>query len=129
MSYHHVPRARQSRATTGWQRPRSPAALPQPESGTRIVLPSPNGSRLSLATGNIPPISGCLRNARAVAQEAAVVAGEGTIAVIAAGERWKDQSLVPLSKTGSERARSSRPCAGTRTPRPLAQRTLSQPRR
>ena len=59
------------------------------------MLPSPNGSRLSLATGDVPTISGCLRNARAVAQMAESIAGDGTIAVIAAGERWPDQTLRP----------------------------------
>jgi 2-phosphosulfolactate phosphatase len=83
------------RSAGGGQLSLSPASLRRVEAGTRIVLPSPNGSRLSLATGDTPTISGCLRNAQAVAQEAAAIGGDGTIVVIASGERWKDQSLRP----------------------------------
>lgn len=37
---------------------------------TRLVLPSPNGSSVSLLAGNTPVIAGCLRNCRAVAESA-----------------------------------------------------------
>lgn len=72
----------------------SPSSLMQIEAGTRIVLPSPNGSTLTLAAQPAPVIAGCLRNAQAVAQAAQKI---GTrIAVIPAGERWLDQhSLRP----------------------------------
>ena len=62
----------------------SPAALRKLPHGTRIVLPSPNGSTLSLATGNVPTFAGCLRNARAVARAASKLGRR--IAVIPAGE-------------------------------------------
>ncbi|MEO1070051.1 MAG: 2-phosphosulfolactate phosphatase, partial [Cyanobacteria bacterium J06638_6] len=71
----------------------SPASLLSIPQGTRLVLPSPNGSTLSLATGKTPTIAGCLRNAKAVAS-AAMSYGQ-KIAVIPAGERWSDGSLRP----------------------------------
>lgn len=72
----------------------SPASLQQVEPGTKIVLPSPNGAALSLATGDTPTFAGCLRNAGAVAKAAAACGSR--IAVICAGERWPhDQSLRP----------------------------------
>lgn len=71
----------------------SPASLLNIPTGTNIVLPSPNGSRLSLATGTVPTLAGCLRNAAAVAARAKHLGTQ--ISVIAAGERWKDGSLRP----------------------------------
>ncbi|MBD2095768.1 2-phosphosulfolactate phosphatase [Trichocoleus sp. FACHB-591] len=71
----------------------SPASLSQIPKGTRLVLPSPNGSTLSLATRETPTLAGCLRNSRAVAL-AAVSYGQ-RIAVIPAGEKWQDGSLRP----------------------------------
>lgn len=71
----------------------SPASLLAIDSGTRLVLPSPNGSSLSLATAETPTLAGCLRNCRAVAL-AATNYGQ-RIAVIPAGEKWHDGSLRP----------------------------------
>ena len=70
--------------------PSSLLAIPK---GTRLVLPSPNGSTLSLATGGVPTMAGCLRNAQAVATKAGQLGRR--ITVIAAGERWPDGSLRP----------------------------------
>ena len=54
---------------------------------TRLVLPSPNGATLSRAAAlYAATLTGCLRNAAAVARHAQTQ-GE-TIAVIACGERW-----------------------------------------
>ena len=67
----------------------SPVSLINIPSGTKLVLPSPNGSTLSLAAGTIPTICGGLRNAKAVA-EYAISVGKN-ISVIPAGERWQEQ--------------------------------------
>lgn len=71
----------------------SPASLLSIPRGTRLVLPSPNGSTLSLATGKTPTIAGCLRNARAAALAAMTYGTK--IAVIPAGERWSNHTLRP----------------------------------
>ncbi len=72
----------------------SPLSLTLVRSGERIVLPSPNGSTVSLATGDKPTYAGCLRNASAVARAAQA---HGTrIGVVPCGERWQtDASLRP----------------------------------
>jgi len=72
----------------------SPAHLARVSGVQRIVLPSPNGSSIcaALAEGGAAVVGACLRNRSAVARH---VAGAGTIAVVAAGERWPDGSLRP----------------------------------
>lgn len=72
----------------------SPASLLNVKEGTRLVLPSPNGSTVSLSTGSsAQTLIGCLRNCQAVAR-AAIKRGR-RISVIPAGERWEDNSLRP----------------------------------
>jgi 2-phosphosulfolactate phosphatase len=71
----------------------SPKSLMQIPTGTRLVLPSRNGSTLSIATAGVPTFTACLRNAKAVAY--AVQALGTRISVIPAGERWGDGSLRP----------------------------------
>jgi len=72
----------------------SPASLTRIPKGTRIVLPSPNGSALTVAAKPTRVLAGCLRNAGAVAAVAQTYGRK--IAVIPAGERWKDDgSLRP----------------------------------
>lgn len=73
----------------------SPASLSALPAGARLLLPSPNGSRLSLETGGTPTLCGCLRNATAGARAAVDLAGGGTIAVIAAGEHWPNGAFRP----------------------------------
>ena len=73
----------------------SPASLRDLNPGDRLLLPSPNGSRLSLAGGDIPVLTGCLRNAGAVAARARALAGPGDIGLIPAGERWPGDTLRP----------------------------------
>lgn len=73
----------------------SPSSLFAIEAGTKLVLPSPNGSAISAAARTVPVLAGCLRNARAVASRAAALAQSSAVAVIPAGERWPDGSLRP----------------------------------
>ncbi|HEX5379212.1 MAG TPA: 2-phosphosulfolactate phosphatase [Phenylobacterium sp.] len=84
-----------SRTRAGDQLSLSPVSLMKIEPGDRLVLPSPNGSRLSLEGGQAEVIAGCLRNRTAVVGLAKALAGEESIGVIPAGERWPDGSLRP----------------------------------
>jgi 2-phosphosulfolactate phosphatase len=70
----------------------SPTSLIDIPDGTRLVLPSPNGSTLTLSTGNTPTFAGCLRNCRAVAR--ATMRCGRRVSVIPAGERWKDDNSL-----------------------------------
>lgn len=83
----------QPRQAGGEQLSLSPETLKTVANGTRIVLPSPNGSRLSWETGAVPTLTGCLRNAAAVARAASSLGP--SIGIIAAGERWPDGSMRP----------------------------------
>ncbi len=75
----------------------SPTDLADLPAGTRLVLPSPNGSALAFGAQADAPdaivLAGCLRNASAVAAVAG--ARPGPVAVVAAGERWHG-NLGPL---------------------------------
>ena len=73
----------------------SPVSLMRLEAGEKILLPSPNGSRLSLSGGDCAVLAGCLRNAPTIAGKAREIAAARDIAVIPAGERWPDGSLRP----------------------------------
>jgi len=71
----------------------SPASLTGIAPGTKLVLPSPNGSTLSLTTGDKPTLAGCFRNARAIAAAAQDLGNR--ILIVPAGEQWPDGSLRP----------------------------------
>jgi 2-phosphosulfolactate phosphatase len=71
----------------------SPTSLIDIENGARLVLPSLNGASLSLATGERPTLTGCLRNAAAVAEGARRLGRR--IAVVPAGEQWPQGGLRP----------------------------------
>src|SRR5689334_22482155 len=66
----------------------------------RLVLPSPNGSAISvrLADAGVTVIGGSLRNAAAAAAWVRERAGDRPIGVVASGERWPDGSLRPASE-------------------------------
>jgi 2-phosphosulfolactate phosphatase len=69
----------------------SPTDLLLAPDGTRLVLPSPNGSALAFAArevGTPHVLVGCLRNATATALAARSLASGGAIGIIGAGERW-----------------------------------------
>ena len=85
----------QPRRASGGQFSLSPASLLTLPAGTKLMLPSPNGSRLSAACCDRLVLAGCLRNAAAVARAAREMANGGAIAVIPAGECWPDGSLRP----------------------------------
>jgi 2-phosphosulfolactate phosphatase len=71
----------------------SPASLLSIPRETLLVLPSPNGSTLSLEAAGVPTFTACLRNAPAVAKR--VRSCGARIAVIPAGELWNENSLRP----------------------------------
>lgn len=76
----------------------SPSELLACDVVPRLVLPSPNGSTIVdvLAQGQPRVLIGCLRNASAVAAELTREIDAGrSVAVIAAGERWPDDTLRP----------------------------------
>ncbi len=79
-----------SRAHSGYSL--SPQSLMNIPNGARIVLPSPNGASLTLAAKPTSVIAGCLRNARAIALAASRYGRK--VAVIAAGERWRDDASL-----------------------------------
>lgn len=72
----------------------SPSSLLDFPDGAALVLPSPNGSTISLSTQSKVTIAGCLRNATAVI-DFIQTQGLSKIAVIACGEHWPDGSLRP----------------------------------
>lgn len=72
----------------------SPKSMLGLSAGSRVVLPSANGSHLSFAARGLKceVFAGCIRNAAALAR--AVLANGRTVAVIAAGERWDHKDVL-----------------------------------
>ena len=90
---HHALLASKTRRVAGGYS-LAPSSLLTIPAGARLVLPSPNGSTLSLqAAKSAVTLTGCLRNAQAVAAFAKTLGR--AIAIIACGERWGDGSLRP----------------------------------
>lgn len=92
----------------------SPGTFGSCHAGERIVLPSPNGGALSLACGERTVFTACLRNASAVAR--AAVATGSAIGVLAAGERWPDDSLRPALEDLLGAGAVIRAISGSKTP-------------
>lgn len=102
----------------GWSL--KPSTLEDVDAGVRIVMPSPNGSRLSTLAGGVPTLAGCLRNAGAVAARAA---GSGaTIGIVAAGEEWPDGTLRPAfeDQCGAGAVVAALPAGRSRSPEAAA---------
>lgn len=72
----------------------SPASLLDLEEGSRVVLPSPNGSAIAHAavSGGLPVVSACLRGAAAAVR---LLEEFGRVGLVASGERWPDGTLRP----------------------------------
>jgi 2-phosphosulfolactate phosphatase len=78
----------------------SPSTWTGVEPGTRVVLPSPNGSTLARLGESAPVVLlGCLRNSWACAVAARKLGFElgVPISVLAAGERWPDDQGLRFS--------------------------------
>lgn len=71
----------------------SPLSFQLLPSNACVVLPSPNGSTLTLESKSPSILAGSIVNATAVAKSAQSIGK--TIGIIAAGERWEDGSLRP----------------------------------
>jgi 2-phosphosulfolactate phosphatase len=112
----------------------SPAMLRRAPFTPRLVLPSPNGSAIA-AAANLPPshtdlLAASLRNVTATSRWL-VGRGRGTpdhpVTVIAAGERWPDDSLRPaledLLGAGAVIAALARAGAGPLSPEAAAARS------
>jgi 2-phosphosulfolactate phosphatase len=69
----------------------SPTSLLNIKPNTNLVLPSPNGSTLSLTTGITPTLCGSLTNAKAVAIKAKTFGTK--ISIVPAGEQWADKTI------------------------------------
>lgn len=69
----------------------SPFSLLNIAKNEKLVLPSPNGSELSLSTGNVITLCSCFRNCEETAKYA--MSRGRNISVIPAGEKWQDGSM------------------------------------
>lgn len=73
----------------------SPVSMTALRAGTAVVLPSPNGSTITVElAARHTVLAGCLRNAAAVADHLARLRPD-CVVVIAAGERWEREQLRP----------------------------------
>lgn len=72
----------------------SPGSLLDLAPGSRLVLPSPNGSGIAhtVVSAGIPVYAACLRNASAVVS---ALKGVERVGLVPSGERWPDGTLRP----------------------------------
>ena len=72
----------------------SPVSLLDLPPGTRLILPSPNGSGIAhtVSAAGIPVYAACLRNVSAVV---AALSTAEHVGLVPAGERWPDGTLRP----------------------------------
>ncbi|KIA81122.1 2-phosphosulfolactate phosphatase [Chromobacterium amazonense] len=96
----------------------SPASMQRLAFGTRLVLPSPNGAAVSLASESARTIAGCLRNASVVANYLNDLGGSALL--IAAGERNPDGSLRFAYEDFIGAGAIIHNLAGTKSPEALA---------
>jgi 2-phosphosulfolactate phosphatase len=89
---------REAVLATDRRRGLSPKAMASMAGVDRIVVPSPNGSSIAfgLTDQGCTAVGACLRNRSAVAQW--LQRQGGIVAVVAAGERWPDDSLRPCAE-------------------------------
>ena len=94
----------------------SPPSLAELPEDSRIVLPSPNGSTLTLAAAqHATVLAGCLRNASSLADY--VNEKGGSVTVIACGERWQpDDALRPALEDHLGAGAILNELSGTRSP-------------
>lgn len=69
----------------------SPASFRTSAPVERLILPSPNGSRLSTMANAATVLAGCLRNAGAVARH--LMHLDKDVVIVAAGEQWSDGTM------------------------------------
>ncbi|MBE2228665.1 MAG: 2-phosphosulfolactate phosphatase [Ignavibacteria bacterium] len=69
----------------------SPLSLKKLSEGKRIVLPSPNGSELSLSSKSRVTMCACLRNYRVVAEYVNSISK--SVVVVPAGEKWQNSTI------------------------------------
>jgi 2-phosphosulfolactate phosphatase len=79
------------RSTTSYSL--SPVSFRNIPKGERIVLPSPNGARLSYLGYQTDTFCACLRNYKSIARY--LSAHYKSVTVISSGEQWQDASLRP----------------------------------
>ncbi len=105
----------------------SPASLLDVADGLKLVLPSPNGARLSLAGGALPVLAGSLRNAGAVAEVARKIAGAGAIGIIQRASAGPTAAFGLRSRICWARAPSSRRSGSIARPKRGSRATPIEP--
>jgi 2-phosphosulfolactate phosphatase len=79
-----------------------PTSLLRTPPSSFLALPSPNGAALCVAAADtgVKVLTGCLRNAKAVAEVARALAAGAPVGVVPAGERWGVDILAEPGAVG-----------------------------